>query len=141
MAELKTKPNNEDVERFLDGIADERMRDDCRRVATMMREATGAEPRMWGESIVGFGDHHYRYASGREGDWFLTGFSPRKRELTLYLWYGLEEESELRARLGKHKVGKACLYLKRLDDADQEVLRELIQRSLTRKASSADVGG
>lgn len=130
MAEPKTRPTEQDVERFLDSIADERQRQDCRVVAAIMREVTGAEARMWGDSIVGFGSYHYRYASGREGDWPLTGFSPRKQNLTLYLSYGFEQHRELLQRLGRHKVGKACLYLKRLDDVDQAALRELIRRSV-----------
>jgi hypothetical protein len=135
MTDLKTKPTDQEVDSFLDGLADERQREDCRRVAELMREVTGAEPRMWGENIVGFGHHHYRYATGREGDWFLTGFSPRKQNLTLYLSYGFEDDAALLERLGKHKIGKACLYLKRLDDADQVVLRELIQRAVARKGA------
>ena len=134
MTEAKTRPTEQDVEQFLDGVADERQRRDCRAVAALMREVTGAEPRMWGDSIVGFGSYHYRYASGREGDWLLTGFSPRKQNLTLYLSYGVEQHGDLLARLGKHKVGKACLYLKRLDDVDQEALRELIRRSVEEAA-------
>lgn len=130
MSDMKTRPTGQDVEAFLDGIADPRRREDCRAVAALMGEVTGAEPRMWGESIVGFGTYHYRYASGREGDWPLTGFSPRKESLTLYLSYGFEQHGELLGRLGKHKLGKACLYLKRLGDVDMAALRELIARSV-----------
>ena len=130
MADLKTRPNDQDVEHFLNSIADARRRQDCLAIAALMREVTGAEPRMWGEKIVGFGSYHYRYASGREGDAPLTGFSPRKENLTLYLSYGLAQDSALLQRLGKHKVGKACLYIKRLDDVDRAALRELVQRSV-----------
>jgi hypothetical protein len=130
MSEPKTKATDQDVDQFLDAIPDERRRQDCREVAALMRDVTGAEPKMWGPSIVGFGSYHYRYASGREGDWMLTGFSPRKDSLTLYLSYGLEEHSELLQRLGKHKVGKACLYIKRMADVDQGVLRELVEQSV-----------
>ena len=141
MAELKTQPTDQDVDRFLDSIADEQRREDCRAISEMMREATGDAPRMWGDSIVGFGSRRYRYASGREGDWFITGFSPRKQNLTLYLWYGFEQDGELMQRLGKHKIGKACLYIKRLADVDQAALRELIQRAAERKLdASADEG-
>ena len=139
MAELKTQPTDQDVDRFLDSIADEQRREDCRAISEMMREATGDAPRMWGDSIVGFGRRRYRYASGREGDWFITGFSPRKQNLTLYLWYGFEQDGELLQRLGKHKSGKACLYIKRLSDLDRQALRELIGRAAERKIdASAD---
>ena len=139
MAELKTQPTDQDVDRFLDSIADEQRREDCRAISEMMREATGDAPRMWGDSIVGFGRRRYRYASGREGDWFITGFSPRKQNLTLYLWYGFEQDGELLQRLGKHKIGKACLYIKRLSDLDRQALRELIGRAAERKIdASAD---
>ena len=130
MSEAKTRPTARGVEEFLAGIEDEGRREDSRAVAALMAEVTGAEPRMWGESIVGFGSYHYRYASGREGDWMLAGFSPRKANLTLYLSSGFEQQGELLARLGKHKLGKACLYLKRLDDVDRDTLRELIRRSV-----------
>jgi hypothetical protein len=130
MSDMKTRPTDKSVEAFLEAIPDERRREDCRAVAALMGEVTGAEPQMWGESIVGFGSYHYRYASGREGDAPLTGFSPRKDTLTIYLSYGVEQHDELLARLGKHKLGKACLYLKRLDGVDREALRELIRRSV-----------
>lgn len=130
MSDMKTRPGEQSVEGFLERIADERQREDSRAIAALMAEVTGAEPRMWGESIVGFGSYHYRYASGREGDWMLAGFSPRKQSLTVYLSYGLEQQGELLGRLGKHKIGKACLYIKRLSDVDQAVLRELIRRSV-----------
>lgn len=140
MSEAKTRPTEQSVEEFLAGIADERQRADSRALVALMREVTGAEPRMWGPSIVGFGSYHYRYASGREGDWMLTGFSPRKQSLTLYLSYGLEGQEELLGRLGKHKLGKACLYLKRLDDADPAALRELIRRSVDELARANAAG-
>lgn len=129
MAELKTKQNDQDVVSFLNGIADEARRRDCFTILELMQDVTGTAPRMWGDSIVGFGSSHYKYASGREGDWFLTGFSPRKQNLTLYLVYGFERHADLLDRLGKHSVGKACLYIKRLDDIDLPTLRELIKRS------------
>jgi len=130
MSDPKTRPTDQDVEHFFDSIADVQQRQDSRTIAEIMREITGADPRMWGDSIVGFGSYHYRYASGREGDWLITGFSPRKQTLTLYLCYGFEQHGELLQRLGKYKVGKACLYLKRLDDVDRTALRELIERSV-----------
>lgn len=127
MAELKTRPTDASVADFLNSIADEAKRRDCFTLVAMMQNITGAEPRMWGSSIVGFGDSHFTYASGREGDWFWIGFSPRKQNLTLYLTYGVGENDELLSRLGKHKLGKSCLYLKRLSDADPEVLERLIE--------------
>lgn len=131
MAENKTQATDAEVAVFLDGLADEQRRNDCRTVVALMRELTGAEPRMWGANIIGFGTKHYRYASGREGDWFVVGCSPRKQNLTLYLTYGFEQHHDLLARLGKHSLGKACLYVKRLSDLDLAVLRELVARSVT----------
>jgi len=130
MAELKTHATDANVERFLGTIADDARRQDCRRVLDIMKSATGAEPRMWGASIVGFGSYHYRYESGREGDWFLTGFSPRKRDLTLYIMAGFDRYESLMSRLGKYKTGKSCLYVKRLADIDEAVLRELVHTSV-----------
>jgi len=130
MSDPKTQPTDQDVELFLDSIVDAQQRQDSHTIAEIMREITGAAPRMWGDSIVGFGSYHYRYASGREGDWPLTGFSPRKQNLTLYLSYGFEQHSELLERLGKYKVGKACLYLKRLGGVDLTALREIIRQSV-----------
>lgn len=130
MAELKTKPTGVSVESFLETIADPQRREDCRTLARIMRQATRAEGRMWGPSIVGFGDFHYKYATGREGDWFLAGFSPRKQDLTLYLMGGLMEKQPLLEALGKHKRGKGCLYLKRLSDVDMKVLEKLIRESV-----------
>src|SRR5262245_6761030 len=130
MSDLKTQPTDQDVELFLDSIVDAQQRQDSRTIAEIMREITGVAPCMWGSSIVGFGSYHYRYASGREGDWPLTGFSPRKQNLTLYLSYGFDQHHELLERLGKYKVGKACLYLKRLDDVDLAALREIIRQSV-----------
>ncbi len=100
MADLKTRPSGASVEAFLQGVDDEARREDCRTVLALMRRVTGAEPEMWGPSIVGFGRYHYRYASGREGDWFLTGFSPRKRDLTLYIMAGFSAYDDLLAKLG-----------------------------------------
>lgn len=130
MSGNKTKPTGASVDAFLDGLADVQMQADCRAVAAMMAEVTGSEPRLWGSSIVGFGSYHYRYASGREGDFMLAGFAPRKRALTLYIMAGFAEYADLLARLGKHTTGKSCLYVKRLADVDQAVLRELVTRSV-----------
>ncbi len=130
MAELKTKPTTESVEKFLNGIADEQRRKDCFRVVEMMKAATKTEPAMWGTSIVGFGRYQYKYESGRELEWFLVGFSPRKNDLTLYLMSGFLRYPELMKKLGKHKTGKGCLYIKKLDDVDQSTLKTLIKQSV-----------
>jgi hypothetical protein len=130
MAELKTKPTEARVSDFLEAIDDDERREDCRTVAKIMEKATGAKPRMWGPSIVGFGDHHYKYESGRELDWFLTGFSPRKKELTLYIMPGFDRYDDLMSKLGKYKTGKSCLYIKRLADVDLAVLRTLVEASV-----------
>lgn len=130
MAELKTEPNDSDVETFLAGIEDERRREECREVVALLTDVTGEEPVMWGGTIIGFGRYHYVYDSGREGDWFLTGVSPRKESLTLYIMDGFERHEDLMAVLGSYRTGKSCLYLKKLDDVDRGVLAELIQRSV-----------
>jgi hypothetical protein len=130
MAELKTKQNDQSVEAFLNGIADEKRRQDCFTVLNLMKQVTRAEPKMWGDSIVGFGNFRYKYESGREGDWFLAGFSPRKQNLTLYIWAGFAGYSELMKKLGKYKTGKSCLYIKKIDDIDLSVLKELVERSV-----------
>ena len=126
MAELKTRPNDKDVEAFLSSVA-EPAQSDCRELLAMMQEATGEPPVMWGESIVGFGSRHYRYASGREGDWFVVGFSPRARSLTLYLTDGVQRHADHLERLGRHRTGKGCLYVTRLDDVDRDVLAAVIK--------------
>lgn len=130
MAELKTKENEGDVVAFLNGVADDRKRQDSFAVLALMQEVTQMEPKMWGASIVGFGQYHYKYESGREGDWFLTGFSPRKQNLTLYIMAGFDGYDELMAKLGKHKTGKSCLYINKLADVDTAVLRELVTQSV-----------
>lgn len=128
MAENKTKPTTLSVETYIDGIEDEGRRNDCKRLAQMMKKVSGHPARMWGASIVGFGSYHYKYESGREGDAPLTGFSSRKGDITLYLMLGGGEFDSIVSRLGKHKTGKGCLYLKRLADVDETVLGELIGR-------------
>jgi uncharacterized protein DUF1801 len=130
MAELKTKQTKASVKEFLNKISDKQRRDDCFAIAKMMEEATGAKPKMWGPSIVGFGSYHYKYESGREGDWMVTGFSPRKNDLTLYLMMGFEKHRELMEQLGKHKKSKSCLYIKRLDDVHVPTLKKLIKESV-----------
>jgi hypothetical protein len=130
MAELKTKPTDQSVEEFLNGVADEQKRRDCHTLVKMMSQATGAEPRMWGDSIVGFGAYRYKYASGREGDWPLVGFSPRKQNLTLYIMSGFEQYDDLLKALGKHTTGKACLYVKSLEGIHLPTLKKLITQSV-----------
>jgi hypothetical protein len=130
MAELKTKRNDASVEDFLGGIADERRRREAFTILDLMRNATGLEPKMWGDSIVGFGEYHYKSRSGCEGDWFVTGFSPRKQNLTLYIMPGFESYGALLEKLGKHKTGVSCLYINRLADVDLPTLKELIRQSV-----------
>ena len=130
MAELKTKPTDQPVEQFLKGVSDEKKRQDCFTLVDLMKQVTKTEPKMWGSSIVGFGDYHYRYASGREGDSPLAGFSPRKEALTLYISGGFEQYDQLLKTLGKYKTGKACLYIKSLEDIHLPTLRKLIQQSV-----------
>ena len=130
MAEPKTKANDASVEAFLNAVPDERKRADSFRVLEIMREVTGEEPRMWGDSMVGYGSYHYKYASGQEGDWPLTAFSPRKASLTIYITPGFERYEELLGRLGKFTTGKSCLYVKRLSDVDEATLRELVRQSV-----------
>ena len=132
MAKNKTQPTATDPHDFLAALPDEQKRADSEWVLRTMEEVTGEPAKMWGPSIIGFGTYHYVYASGREGDWMETGFSPRKANLTIYLMSGVERETELLARLGKHKTGKSCLYLKRLSDVDTDVLRELIRVSVAK---------
>lgn len=129
MAEQKTKPTKQTVKAFLDKIDDEQVRDDCRVLTDMMAKITGEPPTMWGSSIVGFGKYHYKYESGHEGDSCIAAFSPRKQNLTVYLMPGFSDDSLLQ-KLGKHKSSKACLYFKRLDDIDTDVLAKLIQKSV-----------
>jgi hypothetical protein len=136
MAELKTKPTKASVAAFLNGVDADR-RADCRALVRMMSDATGAKPKMWGSSIVGFGNHRYEYDSGRGGDWFMTGFSPRKRDLTLYLMPGVQRYPDLLAKLGKHSTGVGCLYIKRLADVDAAVLKELLARAVQNLAKTA----
>lgn len=130
MAEQKTKPTEQSVESFLDTIADESVRDDCASLIKLMKKVTGAKPKMWGASIVGFGQYHYKYESGHEGDSCLTGFSPRKQNISVYVMPGFTGQTDLLNKLGKHKAGKGCLYVKRLADVDVKVLEKMIDHSV-----------
>lgn len=130
MAEPKTTRTRASVKDFLAAVEDEQKRRDCQRVDRLMSKITGSKAALWGSSIVGYGSYHYVYASGHEGDWPICGFSPRKQNLVLYIMSGFERQAELMARLGKYKTGKSCLYLKKLDDVDQDVLAELVRESV-----------
>ena len=136
MAELKTQKTEASVEDFLNQIKDEDIRRDCFEIAKMMKQATRSDPKMWGSSIIGFGSRRIKYASGRELDWMLIGFSPRKANITLYITGGLERQANLLKKLGKYSTGKGCLYIKTLKDVDKKVLKELVSASVkTVKAS------
>ena len=133
MAENKTKATGASVESYLSGIADETRRGDCKTLAALMAKATKQPPKMWGTSIVGFGSYHYKYESGREGDSCLTGFSSRKGDISIYILADFPGREELLARLGKHKTGKGCLYIRKLDDVDPEVLVQIIASAVAER--------
>ena len=128
--ELKTKVNAASVEAFLNSVTDQQQREDCFEILKLMQQVTKETPKMWGTSIVGFGSYHYKGASGREGDWMLTGFSPRKQNLTLYLMGGFDLHKDLLKKLGKYKTSVGCLYIKKLDDVDKKVLKKLVTESV-----------
>jgi hypothetical protein len=130
MSDLKTKPTDEKVEEFLDKVEHPVKRKDSFEILKMMKDITKKKPKMWGKNIVGFGSQRYKYASGREGEWFETGFSPRKQSLTLYITAGFNRYESLLKKLGKHKLGKSCLYINKLQDVDKEILKELIKESV-----------
>ena len=132
MAELKTRPNDASVNDFINSVADEQKRADSKQIIELFSEITGELPKMWGNSIVGFGSYHYVYKSGREGDWMKVGFSPRKQNLTIYIMPELHYFTEELERIGKHKTGKSCLYVKKLADIDESVLREIVEKSLVK---------
>ena len=137
MGELKTKLTQNSVEEFLNSIEDEQTRNDCRAIAGIMEKATKAKPRMWGPSIVGFGSFVYKYADGREMDWMLIAFSPRKKNITLYIYGDFPGYDDLMARLGTYKCGKSCLYIKRLSDIHLPTLKKLVQESVRTKRATA----
>ena len=130
MANLKTRPTNANVEDFLKNIENDQRRIDCFKLLEVCTAVTGEPPKMWGDSIIGFGQYHYKYKSGHEGDYFLTGFSPRKQNLTVYILAGFDKYQDLLNTLGKHKTSSSCLYLKKLEDVDKEVLKKLISQSV-----------
>jgi Domain of unknown function (DU1801) len=129
-SELKTKPTEVSVEVYIDAVADEKQRADAKKIVELMQRLTGHAPRMWGPSIIGFGTYHYKYDSGREGDMCRIGFSPRKGQTVLYITDGYDKYAPLMAKLGKHKTGRSCLYVKRLSDIDEAVLEQLCVESL-----------
>jgi hypothetical protein len=133
MVENKTKPTKLSVTGFIDGLADPAKRADAKALLKVMQSATGEKPKMWGPSIIGFGSYHYKYESGREGDMPVLAFSPRKTATVLYGMTGFSEDPELLAKLGKHTTGKGCLYIKKLVDVDQRVLKTLVVKSLAAK--------
>ena len=129
MAEIKTRKNDDSVEDFIAGIDDDRKREDAKTLLGIMEKVTGDKPHMWGPSIIGFGDQHYKYESGREGDWFKIGFSPRKQNLTLYVTDYIPANDPLFDKLGKYSTGKSCIYIRRLEDVDTGILEKLVKRS------------
>ena len=130
MTELKTKPTIKSFEQFLKKVENPTKKEDSFKILELMKEVTNEEPIMWGESIVGFGSYHYKYASGREGDWPLVGFSPRKQNLTLYIMSGFDKYEEILENLGKFKTGKSCLYINKLKDVNMRSLKELLSESV-----------
>jgi hypothetical protein len=130
MAEAKLKPNDQSVAGYLDGIPDQERQAECYELVGLMERGTKSDPKIWGSGLIGFGNYHYKYASGHEGDCFVAGFASRKTALTLYITAGVERFPKLLAKLGKHKAGKGCLYIKRLDDVNLEVLEDLLSKSV-----------
>ena len=130
MAQSKTQATPQKVSEFIAGIEDKVKRDDCRELMKLMSGVTGRRAKMWGAAIVGYGKYHYKYESGREGDFFLTGFSPRKQALSIYIISGFDINPKLMEKLGKYKTGKSCLYVKKLDDIDRSVLAQLVEESV-----------
>ena len=130
MAELKTKRNKGDVDAFLNSVSDEKKRQDSFTILELMKQVISKKPEMWGNSIVGFGSYSYTNTTGRENTWFLTGFSPRKQSLTLYIMAGFDEYDQLLNKLGKHSIGKSCLYIKKIEDVDIDMLKKLAKQSV-----------
>lgn len=130
MSQNKTHPTDQSVKSFIDSLDDQQKIADSYSLIELMKQITGCEPKMWGPSIIGFDQYHYKYESGREGDFLKVGFSPRKRELSIYLMCSFDKNDELMKKLGKHRTGKSCLYVKRLEDINMDVLRDLVQESV-----------
>lgn len=129
MSEVKTKVNNASVEKFITTVKDEEQRKDCLALLDLMKKTTKEDPKMWGNSIVGFGTFHYKGKSGREGDWFVTGFSPRKPNMTVYFCLGFKHLAPQLKKLGKFKTSVGCLYFKKLSDIDMQVLKEMLKET------------
>lgn len=138
MAELKTKKNAGDVELFIASVENELRRTDAEQLLQIMREVTSDEGSMWGESLIGFGSYDYTYKSGHSGSWFAVGYSPRKQNTVVYIMPGFEEQVTLLDRLGKHKIGKSCLYINKLAEVDIDVLKQLISMSFEKMTVSSD---
>lgn len=130
MAELKTKKNDMSVQKYLDAIDDPQRKKDCLKIHELMQNVSGHEGNMWGDSMVGYGSYHYKYESGREGDWFLVGFSNRKQSISIYIMSGFSRYDDLLSNLGKHKTGKSCLYINKLEDIDESILQDMIETSI-----------
>jgi hypothetical protein len=130
MADLKTKENDASVQDYLNAIDDPQRKDDCLSIHEIMQRITGHEGSMWGNSMIGYGSYHYKYESGREGDWFLAGFANRKKSISIYIMSGFSQYDDLLDNLGKHKTGKFCLYINKLDDIDKEILEKMIETSV-----------
>jgi hypothetical protein len=139
MAELKTKPTDASAQAFVESVEDPQKRQDSLTLLKLFSKLTGETPKMWGSSIIGFGQYHYKSEkSSQEGDWMLTGFSPRKQNLTLYIMHGFDDQATLLQKLGKHKTSKSCLYINTLEDVDIHILEELIKRSYQTMKESVD---
>jgi len=137
LAELKTKKNDGDIESFISTVENDTRRKDAEALLSLMRDVTADSGSMWGDSLVGFGSYDYTYKSGHSGSWFAVGFSPRKQNTVVYIMPGFEEQTAILDRLGKHKIGKSCLYINKLADVDMDVLRELVEMSF-KKMTGAD---
>ena len=138
MAKNETKPTEVSVSTFIDAIEDEGRRADAKKLIKLMQSATGEKPKMWGPSIVGFGTHHYKYESGREGDMPIACFSPRKSELVLYSMMNFDGADTLLSKLGKHKTGKGCVYIRKLEDVNQSVLSTLLKKAAANPLDSVE---
>ena len=130
MSELKTKPTDQNVEEYINKVENPTKREDSLKILEIMKEISNEEPVMWGDSIIGFGSYHYKYKTGREGDWFIIGFAPRKQNLSIYIMSGFDRYDELLDKLGKYKTGKSCLYINKLKDVDVSILKEIMGQSI-----------
>ena len=138
MGELKTKCNDGDVRAFIEAVAHERRREDGLALLELFDEVTGMKPMMWGDSMVGYGSYHYKTKSGQEGDWFVTGFSPRNQNITVYIMPGFNLLELDLSELGKHKTGRSCLYINKLTDIDLDVLKSLVKESISKMDELTD---